>query len=116
MTWKKQPGHAELSHEQFVAETDKSPGVLLGSGYIAGGAIAGIVIAILQGGLTHLDTRINNWAEAKNPIFSSTWWTQGAAAGARDWSDALSLIPFAALILFLYLVARGKLLAPKQTT
>jgi uncharacterized oligopeptide transporter (OPT) family protein len=41
--WKKQPGHADLSHEQFVAETDKSPGVLLGSGYIAGGAIAGNV-------------------------------------------------------------------------
>ncbi len=108
--WKKQPGHADLSHEQFVAETDKSPGVLLSSGYIAGGAIAGIVIAILQGGLTHLDTRINNWAEEHNPIFSSTWWT-----GGRDWSDALSLIPFAVLILLLYLVARGKLLAPKPT-
>jgi len=32
---------------QFIAETDKSPGALLASGYIAGGAIAGIVIAIL---------------------------------------------------------------------
>ena len=31
-----------LSEEEMVAESDKSPGVLLASGYIAGGAIAGI--------------------------------------------------------------------------
>ncbi|MDQ3283337.1 MAG: oligopeptide transporter, OPT family, partial [Acidobacteriota bacterium] len=36
-----------LSEEQLVAEGDKSPGVLMASGYIAGGAIAGIIIAIL---------------------------------------------------------------------
>jgi putative OPT family oligopeptide transporter len=113
--WKKQPGHADLSHEQFVAETDKSPGVLLSSGYIAGGAIAGIVIAILAGVLPDWDTALNNWADANNPFFSSKWWLEGAAAGARDWSDALALIPFATLILFLYFVARGKLLAPKPT-
>jgi uncharacterized oligopeptide transporter (OPT) family protein len=32
---------------QLVAEGDKSPGVLLASGYIAGGAIAGILIAFM---------------------------------------------------------------------
>ena len=114
--WKKQPGHAELSHEQFVAETDKSPGVLLGSGYIAGGAIAGIVIAILAGALPDLDTSLNNWSEASNPFFSSKIWTDGAASGARDWSDALSLIPFVSLLVFLYFVARGKLLSPRPVT
>ena len=32
---------SNLSEEQLIAESDKSPGVLLSSGYIAGGAIAG---------------------------------------------------------------------------
>src|SRR2546428_14142561 len=38
-----------LTPEQLTAEGDKSPGVLLASGYIAGGAIAGIIIAFLAG-------------------------------------------------------------------
>src|SRR5436190_13708142 len=41
--------HAQMSEEQLVAEGDKSPGVLLSSGYIAGGAIAGIAIAFAAG-------------------------------------------------------------------
>ena len=41
-----------LSEEEMVAESDKSPGVLLSSGYIAGGAIAGIFVAILAGVFT----------------------------------------------------------------
>ena len=36
---RKQASHAHLTEEQFVEESDKSPGVLLASGYIAGGAI-----------------------------------------------------------------------------
>ena len=41
-----------LSEEELVAESDKSPGVLLASGYIAGGAIAGIIVALIQGVFT----------------------------------------------------------------
>src|SRR5258705_4800428 len=41
--------HKKLSEDELVAEPDKSPGVLMVSGYIAGGALAAIVIAILQG-------------------------------------------------------------------
>lgn len=100
--WKKQPSHANLAEEQFVAETDKSPGVLLASGYIAGGAIAGIVIAFLAGVLVDFDGKVEHWANENNPIF----------AGPN--ADALSLLPFAALVLFLYLVAREKLLATKR--
>ena len=101
--WFKQPGHANLTPEQFSAESDKSPGVLLSSGYIAGGAIAGIIIAFVQGGLTAFDTRLTKWAEANNPFFEGPW------------SDALSMIPFAAICLILFLVSRGKLLATKPT-
>jgi uncharacterized oligopeptide transporter (OPT) family protein len=36
----------DLTEEEIIAETDKSPGVLLASGYIAGGALAGILLAV----------------------------------------------------------------------
>src|SRR5438046_7492899 len=38
----------KLTEEQLVAEGDKSPGVLMASGYIAGGALAGIIYAFLN--------------------------------------------------------------------
>jgi len=93
---RKKKGYAHLNHEEFVAETDKSPGVLLSSGYIAGGAIAGIVIAFLAGVLSDTDAKLQKWAETSNPFF----------AGSN--SDLLSLVPFALLTGFLYLVAREK--------
>src|SRR4249919_2609266 len=63
----------QLSEDELVAETDKSPGVLMASGYIAGGALAAIVIAILQGvpkqGLISLNRAIEDWANLRNPMF-----------------------------------------------
>src|SRR5438874_1353009 len=58
-----------LSEEQLVAEGDKSPGVLMASGYIAGGAIAGILIAFLAGlpSLEGLNNKIDLWSKA-NPF------------------------------------------------
>ena len=91
-----------LDEEALVAESDKSPGVLLASGYIAGGAIAGIVIAFVQGVATRLDSRINTWASDHNPFF---------AGPNADW---LALIPFVVLAGFLYLTGRQMRLAPKQ--
>lgn len=96
-----QPSHANLTEEQFNAESDKSPGVLLASGYIAGGAIAGIVIAFLAGVMSDFDHAVTQWSLASNPFFS------GPNA------NLLSLIPFGALAGFLYLVAREKLLKSK---
>lgn len=90
-----------LDEAQLAAESDKSPGVLLASGYIAGGAIAGIGIAFMAGVLGSLDARITKWAEASNPFF----------AGPN--ADGLALLPFVALAGFLYLVGRERLLAKK---
>lgn len=94
-----------LSEDELVAETDKSPGVLMASGYIAGGALAAIVIAILQGvpkqGLINLNKSIETWAKTSNPLFG------GANA------DILSMIPFAVLMLLLYLVGREAILRNK---
>ena len=95
----------QLTEEQLVAEGDKSPGVLMASGYIAGGAIAGIIIAFLAGVpfMSGFNEAIGRWAEG-NPLLHS-----GLA-------DVLSLIPFVALILLLYLTGREKILVHRETT
>jgi hypothetical protein len=74
---------------------------LLASGYIAGGAIAGIVIAFIAGALPRADAALTDWAEKYNPFF----------AGAN--ADWLALLPFVALTCFLYLVGREVFLAGK---
>src|SRR5436190_11965524 len=80
-----------LTEEQLTAEGDKSPGVLMASGYIAGGAIAGILIAFMAGVTADFTDRITKWSSANNPFF------QGARAAL------ISLIPFVVLIVLLYL-------------
>ena len=90
---------AAVSAEQLAAESDKSPGVLMASGYIAGGAIAGIVIAFMAGVLMGLDEKLTRWAAAHNPFYG------GASA------DLLALIPFVLLSVLLFLVGREKLLS-----
>jgi putative OPT family oligopeptide transporter len=89
---RRRPSHASMGTLDFAAATDRSPGVLLASGYIAGGAIAGIVIAFLAGVLDELDAAIGKWAAASNPFF------------AGPWSDVLSLIPYLGLCGVLYIV------------
>jgi hypothetical protein len=94
-----------LSEEQLTAEGDKSPGVLMASGYIAGGALAGIIIAVLQGlpNLAEFNRGIEEWARDHNPFFNS--------ANA----DLLSLIPFIVLIVLLYLAGREVILAGRSS-
>ena len=95
--------HHNLSEEELAAESEKSPGVLLASGYIAGGAIAGIVIAFVAGALGNVEAALTRWGEAHNPFF-----------GGPN-SDWLSMIPFALLTFGLYLTARG-LFTKRNTT
>jgi putative OPT family oligopeptide transporter len=87
---------SELTEEELVAEGDKSPGVLLASGYIAGGAIAGILIAFLAGLMSDTQASIDAWATAHNPFFSG-----------QD-ADLLSLVPFALIAALLYWVGRPR--------
>jgi uncharacterized oligopeptide transporter (OPT) family protein len=82
-----------LTMDELEAEGNKSPGVLLSSGYIAGGAIAGIVIAFVAGVMSDVQAKIDDWAKANNPVFE----------GPN--SDALSMIPFVLLSALLYFVA-----------
>ena len=75
----------------------------MASGYIAGGAIAGIIIAFMAGVLADFTERMTEWSRANNPFFD------GANA------DLLSLIPFAALVLLLAAVAHERLFAPSKS-
>lgn len=99
---RKKPAYAKMDSVTFNAECDKSPGVMLASGYIAGGAIAGIVIAFLAGVTDKFDAAIAKWATEHNPFY------------AGPYADLLSLIPYGLLCGFLYFVAKEKLLAPAR--
>jgi uncharacterized oligopeptide transporter (OPT) family protein len=102
---RRQPENRDLDETAFVARTDRGPGVLLASGYIAGGAIAGIIIAFLAGVLDRLDAALQRWSTDNNPFYSGPY------------SDALPLLPFAALAVLLWLVGRGSVMSdPHERT
>jgi putative OPT family oligopeptide transporter len=102
---RRQPENRDLDETAFVARTDRGPGVLLASGYIAGGAIAGIIIAFLAGVLDRLDAALQRWSTDNNPFYSGPY------------ADALPLLPFAALALLLWLVGRGSVMSdPHERT
>jgi len=75
-----------LSADEKAAASDGRLGVLLSSGYIAGGALAGIVIAFTAGVLVDFDHALELWSSANNPFY----------AGAN--ADLLSLLPYALLV------------------
>ncbi len=88
--------YQHLTDDEKAAVGDRSPGVLLASGYIAGGALAGILIAITAGVMTGFDQRLTDWATANNPFFD----------GPN--SDLLAFLPYALIVGLLYWVGREK--------
>lgn len=94
----------ELTEEQIIAETDKSNGVLLASGYIAGGAIAGILIALFAvvPALKSIQDASGKWAKESNPFFTG------------ESANLLALLPFLALAAILYFVGREVLLSGRR--
>lgn len=79
-----------------TAESEMSPGVLLSSGYIAGGAIAGVLIAFFA----FFGERFNQWL-AVDRLFRPSWRT---AHGP----ELLALGMFSLLILCLFVVGLRK--------
>jgi uncharacterized oligopeptide transporter (OPT) family protein len=102
---------ANLTEDQLTAEGDKSSGVLLASGYIAGGAIAGILIAVIAGLADANGTGMNLALAKFNSAVADLATRNPFASGPM--SDLLALLPFAVLIGLLYLTGRDVLLARK---
>jgi putative OPT family oligopeptide transporter len=100
---RKEPESSALTETEFSAQSDRGPGVLFASGYIAGGAIAGILIAFLAGVLGDFDATLQRWASANNPFYEGPY------------ADLLALLPFLVLIVLLWQVAKGRWLAEKKT-
>ncbi len=98
------PENKRMTEEELVAEGDKSSGVLLASGYIAGATLAGVVYAFLnlKEGLQNWLKGLEDWATGHNPFFEGPY------------SDLLGLIPFLVLTILLYLVGRQMLLRPSN--
>ena len=96
---RRKPELAKLDEHEFNAVADRGPGVLFASGYIAGGAIAGILIAFLAGVMGDFDAALQRWAAGHNPFY------------AGPYADLLTLLPFLVLTLLLWLVARGSWLS-----
>jgi putative OPT family oligopeptide transporter len=101
---RKKPENRRMTEDQLVAEGDKSQGVLLASGYIAGGTLAGVIYAFmnLSEGILNRLKGFEDWSTTNNPFF------EGGNA------DLLGLIPFLVLTVLLYLVGREMLLAGRR--
>jgi len=91
-----------MTEEQLVAEGDKSNGVLLSSGYIAGGTLAGVIFAFMNIPLKDKLDQFEKWATASNPFFEGPW------------SNVLAMIPFLLLAALLYIVGREMWLSGKK--
>jgi putative OPT family oligopeptide transporter len=98
---RRKPSNKKLTEEELVAEGDKSQGVLLASGYIAGGTLAGVIFAFLNlsEGITAKLKGYEEWSTAHNSFYDGMY------------SDWLGLIPFLVLTVLLYMVGREMLLA-----
>lgn len=85
------------TRKKTEAESESSPGVLLSSGLIAGGSIAGILYAIV----------------AQFPAFEAKL-NMSAAMGHLAESDGFAVGIFLTVALFVYLVGKEKILKPKK--
>lgn len=105
-----------MTEEQLLAEGDKSQGVLLSSGYIAGGTLAGVIFAFLNIPLKERLDQFEAWSTKHNPFFEKglslpfklPYWDGTISA------DLLGMLPFIVLMVVLYLVGREALLGNRS--
>ncbi len=91
---------------EAIRKSETSPGVLLASGYIAGGSLAGVVAAFLEFS-PKLKESIDLGSKVAFLDKEKLFWVFSTA-------DVIALSLFALLIVFAWLVAAGKLLRPPE--
>jgi uncharacterized oligopeptide transporter (OPT) family protein len=84
------------NRDKNIVSSDGSLGILLASGYIAGGALAGVLIAIMAGVTMNFDENLTEWASKNNPFYG------GANA------NLLTMLPYLLIVFLLYWVGREK--------
>ena len=102
------PEERARAEVEAIAKTETSPGVLLSSGLIAGGSLAGVTIAFLEFA-PWLKNALDFSDRLKGTPFDPN---SEAFVGAHDWSSLLALVMFGVLIALLVLVGIGKFLRP----
>ena len=114
---RKTKGGTHLSEAEEIAKTETSSGVLLASGFIAGGSLAGVLGAFIQLPFFESIKKAINFGrppfkpeDDPEPYYS--WMAEASRKTFGD-LDYLALIVFGLLALFLVLVGMGKLLPSK---
>jgi hypothetical protein len=101
------PASAAKDEATAIAESETGPGVLLSSGYIAGGSLAGVVIAFLQLPFFEL---IKNKLDFQKPAATVGADPEPYFRLLIGGFDFASVMVFSVLVLFLLLVGAKKLL------
>jgi putative OPT family oligopeptide transporter len=81
---------------EAIRKSETSPGVLLASGYIAGGSLAGVVVAFLE----------------FVPTFKNAIDLEHAVAGLGSVNDLIAVGVFGVLVVFALIVGMGRLFKP----
>jgi hypothetical protein len=92
------PENRAATDDEMASLSDRSQGVLMASGYIAGATLAGVVYSFLNlsEGITTQLAGFERWAVRNNPAFEGPY------------ADMLGLVPILIVSVFLYLVGRER--------
>jgi putative OPT family oligopeptide transporter len=88
---------------EAIRKSETSPGVLLASGYIAGGSLAGVLVAFLEFPVFKTIKQGVNFSKSVAGVDTTT-------------TDIIAVTLFGLLVLFAVLVGTGKLLKPPEET
>ncbi len=95
---------------EAIRKSETSPGVLLASGYIAGGSLAGVVAAFLEFVPKFKDSiDLGKLPKTGLPTWANEWLASVQSPGRADW---IALILFGLLIAFAAAVGMGWLFRP----
>jgi putative OPT family oligopeptide transporter len=102
------PEERARAEVEAITKTETSPGVLLSSGLIAGGSLAGVTIAFLE-----FAPRVKSALDFSDRLKGTPFDPNSESfIGPHDWSSVLALTMFGVLIALLVLAGVGQILRP----